>query len=71
MKNKIYDVILFVGGAFIFTISLTGGYSGGAILRGGISRSTGFVFWSIIGMAIGVSMIVFGFLRRSWNKKDE
>lgn len=32
--------------------------------------SSGFSSGAVIAMAIGISMIVLGFLRRSWNKKD-
>jgi hypothetical protein len=71
MKNKIYDILFFIGGAFLFIISLTGGYTGGAVRRDGISSGAGFEPWSVIGMAIGVSMIVLGFLRLSWNRKGK
>ncbi len=71
-KGKILDAIYFVGGAFIFMISLTGGYynRGGSGLIG-YSSGSGFRLWSIIGMAIGICMIVFGFLRRSWDKQEK
>jgi len=75
-KGKILDAIFFVGGTFISMISLTGGfysYGGGDLLGIGFSSSgrSGFKLWSVIGMAIGVSMIVFGLLRRSWNKLEK
>ncbi len=71
-KGKILDAIYFVGGAFICMISLTGGYynlSGSGFI--GYSSGSGFRLWSVIGMAVGICMIVFGFLRRSWAKKGQ
>jgi len=73
MKNKIYDVIFFVGGAGVFIYNLTKGYysRGGTSVFGGYSTASGFESWSVIGMAIGVCLIVIGFLRRSWDKKEK
>jgi hypothetical protein len=61
MKNKIYDVIFFVGGAFIVVYSLFAGQ----MPLGGFSD------WWGGAIAVGVSLIVIGFLRRSWNKKEK
>lgn len=77
--DKIIELILFIGGTFIFVVSLSGGYysRGGSNslfkspFSSGFSSSSGFEVWSVIGMAIGISMIVFGFLRRSWNKQEK
>ncbi len=65
MKNKVYDVILFVGGSFITLTSIIGG------LRWETLRGTwrGWEDWAIIGIVVGICMIIFGFLRRNWNKK--
>jgi hypothetical protein len=70
-KNRRIELILFVGGAFLFIVNLTGGYysRGGSDIFNGYSSSSGFRLWAIFGMAIGISMIVYGFLRRSWNKQ--
>lgn len=71
-REKLVESILFVGGAFVFIISLTGGYynySGTGII--GFSGGSGFKAWGVIGMAIGISMVVFGLLRKSWNKKSK
>lgn len=71
-KDKIYDVIFFIGGTFLAIVSLAGGYysSGGTdIVFGGYSSSAGFSSWAVITLAIGISMIVMGFLRRSWRKQ--
>ena len=62
MKNKIYDVIFFVGGAFIVVYSLVAGHN---------AFSGGFRNWAGGAIAVGVSLIVIGFLRRSWNKKEK
>jgi hypothetical protein len=72
-REKLFELILFVGGSFVFIISLTGGfysYGGGDPLGIGFSSGgrSGFRTWSIFGMAIGISMLVYGFLRRSWKK---
>jgi hypothetical protein len=73
MKDKIFDVILFVGGVVIILVGVfsTYGYWFG-------TSPTGYLFhpdstnWSNFTlMIIGVAMIVFGFVRRSWRKKDE
>lgn len=51
-KDKIYDVVLFVGGSLIIVANMLDG-----------RRPNGGV------VAIGVAMIVYGFLRRNWKKK--
>lgn len=70
-KNRRIELILFVGGTFLFMVNLTGGYysRGGSDFLGGYSSSSGFRWWANLGMAIGISMIVYGFLRKSWRKK--
>lgn len=80
-RDKIIELVLFVGGTFIFVVSLTGGYYNyskddsnslfESPFSSGYSSSSGFKVWSVIGMAIGISMIVLGFLRRSWSKKGK
>jgi len=71
MKEKIIDFCLFIGGTFLSVLSLAGGYysRGGRDMFMGYNTSSGFKDWSIITLAIGISMIAFGFLRRSWRKK--
>ena len=70
-RNRLIEITLFVGGTFIFVICLTGGYynRGGTDFFGIHSSSSGFRLWSIIGMAIGICMIVYGILRRTWKDK--
>lgn len=65
MKNKVYDMILFVGGTGITLLGFFG------TLHMGIFFSPYSNNWyDILFMIIGVSMIVFGFVRRSWNEKE-
>ena len=56
MKDKIYDTIFFIGGTFLAIMSLR--YENGNL------NDTG-----ILILAIGICLIVFGFLRRNWRKK--
>ena len=66
LKNKIFDVVNFVGGTVI-------------TLFGFFSTRDEYGFFSedstewdgILFIIVGVSMIVFGFVRRNWYKKDD
>ncbi|MCH7722943.1 MAG: hypothetical protein IIC76_06325 [Bacteroidetes bacterium] len=69
-KDKIYDVVLLVGGSaltlygYMFMQRMIP-YSSGLYIRH-------FKVWSDIYFFIGIIMIVFGFVRRSWkNNKNK
>ncbi|MBV6419397.1 MAG: hypothetical protein DAHOPDDO_00613 [Ignavibacteriaceae bacterium] len=61
MKDKIFDSVLFIGGTFITVFNLSSGFTSFGYFT--LSR------YAAIGLAIGICMIVFGFLRRNWNKR--
>lgn len=64
MNNKIYDLVLFVGGTALTLLGFFGTIRYGQLFHYGAT-----VWYDILFMIIGVSMIVFGFVRRSWDKK--
>ncbi len=71
MKNKILDVIFFIGGTIITIYSIGAGiYHKSGKIKLGASR-LGLSDWAIIGLTLGICMIVFGFLRRNWDKKEK
>lgn len=65
MKNKIIDIICFVGGTFLFIITLFNYHTYGRNGDGNIYYSN----FQIILLAVGVSLVVFGFLIRKWRKE--
>lgn len=65
-KDKIFDVIFFIGGTFVSIVSFLGGMSHS--MYGNIN---GLKSGAVIGVASGICLIVFGFLRRGWNKKEK
>lgn len=66
MNNKIYDIIFFVGGTVLMLLGL---FSTLDEWEGFFSDATD--WYDILLMITGISMIVFGFVRNSWDKQDK
>lgn len=65
MKSKIIDIILFVVGSFIVVVNL---FPQGSTRNVGESYYTGD---QITFLALGIAMVVFGFLIRIWRKEKK
>lgn len=64
MKNKIFDIICFVGGGFLFVMTL---FNYSTYSRDG-SGTPHYSEIQIILLALGIGLIILGFLIRSWRK---
>ena len=65
MKDKIYDIVLFVGGITL-ALGLFSTYKDERFLHFYYTNWVNMMF-----MIIGVAMIVMGFVRRSWKKNED
>ena len=68
MNNKVYDVLFFVGGSALTLLGFFTTYNESSENFFNRYKTDWYDFLFII---VGISMIVFGFVRRSWGKKED
>jgi hypothetical protein len=69
-KDKLIDLICFVGGAISLAMSLMS-YHGPTMTSGIGSRAGYFPFGAKLGVPIGIALLIIGFLRMFWRKKEK
>ncbi len=71
-RERFLDIVFFIGGSFFSIIALAGifyTYEIRQFLFLNFVYPQNIIGWSFIILAISISLIIYGFLRRNWKKQ--